>query len=40
VLGDLRARLLKHMRSTGDPLLEGPVISPMHRDVTGWLKQA
>lgn len=39
VLKELRARLRSHMESTRDPLLEGPVPSPMHRDATGWLRQ-
>ncbi len=34
---DLRTRLLEWMRSTGDPLLNGPVASPYYSDAQAWL---
>ena len=39
VLKEMRARLWNHMQSTNDPLLQGAVTSPMHRDAAAWLKQ-
>jgi len=38
-LKELQARLAKHLRETRDPILEGGVISPMHRRAIDWLKQ-
>jgi arylsulfatase A-like enzyme len=38
VLGDLQARLAKHLKDTGDPILDGAVINPMHRRALEWLR--
>jgi N-sulfoglucosamine sulfohydrolase len=38
VLADLRSRLRRHMQTTGDPLLDGPVASPMHHRSMAWLR--
>ncbi|MFB3825774.1 MAG: sulfatase [Bryobacteraceae bacterium] len=40
VLKALRARLWKHLESTADPILQGAVTSPMHRNATAWLTSA
>ena len=34
---DLRARLLNWMRTTNDPLLQGPVASPYYAHALSWL---
>jgi arylsulfatase A-like enzyme len=38
VLEDMRARLVKHLRDTSDPILAGAITSPMHRLAGEWLK--
>jgi arylsulfatase A-like enzyme len=38
VLGDLQARLAKHLKGTGDPILDGAVTNPMHHRALEWLK--
>jgi len=38
VLGELRAKLLKHMEDTRDPLLGGAVTGPLHRRSQAWLR--
>jgi arylsulfatase A-like enzyme len=37
VLTDLRAKLLKHIQDTRDPILEGAVACPLHRKSQAWL---
>jgi N-sulfoglucosamine sulfohydrolase len=39
VEADLRERLLGWMRTTDDPLLDGPVASPYYADAVSWLTQ-
>jgi len=38
ILGELRARLRRHMEATCDPLLDGAVPSPMHQRSLDWLR--
>ncbi|MCC6591443.1 MAG: sulfatase-like hydrolase/transferase [Bryobacterales bacterium] len=38
VLNDLRTKLLAHMRSTADPILQGAVTGPVHRRAQSWLE--
>jgi arylsulfatase A-like enzyme len=38
VLGEMRARLRRHMEATGDPLLAGAIPSPMHQRSLAWLR--
>jgi arylsulfatase A-like enzyme len=39
VEGDLRQRLLEWMRSTNDPLLDGPIASPYYSQTRTWLER-
>ena len=38
VLADLRAKLIAHLRTTQDPMLNGAVTSPLHRRAHAWLE--
>jgi arylsulfatase A-like enzyme len=37
VLKDLQAQLQRHLKETGDPILNGAVTNPMHRRALDWL---
>ena len=37
-LGDLRSRLIAHLRNTQDPILKGAVTGPLHRRAQAWLE--
>lgn len=38
ILSDLRTKLVAHMRTTGDPILQGAVTGPLHRSAQSWLE--